>query len=55
MVKLPNSQTLLVPRVGAVIDRLPFNSEAYRRAKNILMNKSEKPRDVADAQIQCII
>ena len=33
---------LLVPRVGTVMDGLPFNSEGYKRAKTILMTKSEK-------------
>ena len=46
---------LLLPRVGTIIDGLPFNSEGYKRAKNILMTKSENPREVAEAQIQCII
>ena len=44
---------LFIPRVGTVMDGLPFNSEGYKRAKNILMTKSEKLREVADAQIQC--
>ena len=30
---------LLVPKVRAVINGLPFNSEGYTRAKNILMTK----------------
>ena len=46
---------LLVPRNRAAIDRLPFNSEGYTRAKNILMTKYVKPREVANAHIQYIM
>jgi len=46
---------LLVPRVGVVIDGLPFKREGYTQAKNILMTESEKPREVPDAYIQYII
>ena len=46
---------LLIPRVRAVIDWLPFNSEGYTRAKNILMTKYGKPSEVANAHIQCIM
>ena len=43
---------LLVPKVRAVIDGLPFNREGYTRAKNILMTKYGKPSEVANAHIQ---
>lgn len=46
---------LLVPKVRAVIDGLPFSSEGYTRAKNILMTKYGKPSEVANAHIQCIM
>ena len=46
---------LLVPKVRAVIDGLPFNSEGYTRAKNILMTKYRKPSEVPNAHIQCIM
>ena len=46
---------LLVPRVRAVIDGVPFNSEGNTRARKILMNKYGKPSEVANAQIQCIM
>ena len=46
---------LLVPKVRAVIDGLPFNSVGYTRAKNILMTKYGKPSEVANAHIQCIM
>ena len=42
---------LLVPRNKAVINWLPFNRERYTRAKNILMNKYAKPREVATAML----
>ena len=34
---------------------MPFNSEGYTRANNILMTKYAKPRAVANAHIQCIM
>jgi len=34
---------LLVPRVRATIDELPFTSEGYGRAKNILKTKYGRP------------
>ena len=46
---------LLLPRVKADIDGLRFNSEEYTPAKNILMNNYGKPREVANAHIQCIM
>ena len=46
---------LLVPKVRAVIDGLPFNSEGYTRAKNILKTKYGKPSEEANAHIQCIM
>ena len=46
---------LLPSRVRAVIDGLPFYSEGYTSAKNILMTKYAKPKEVATAHIQCIM
>ena len=46
---------LLVPRVGAIIEGSPFNSEGYTQTNNILMTKYAKPREVANAHIQCIM
>ena len=43
---------LLEPRVRDVIDGLPFNSKGYTRAKNILMTKYGKPREIANAHIK---
>ena len=34
---------------------MPFNSEGYTRANNILMTKYAKPRAAANAHIQCIM
>ena len=53
--KVSYLKELLLPRVRAVIDGLPFNSEGYTRAKNIIITKYSKPRKVAHAHIQCII
>ena len=46
---------LLVPRVRATIDGLPFTSEGYARAKNILKTKHGRPSEVANAHIQSIM
>ena len=46
---------LLVPRVRATIDGLPFTSEGYVRAKNIPKTKYERPSEVANAHIQSIM
>ena len=46
---------LLVSSISAVTAGLPFNSGGYTRAKNILMTKYGKPREVATAHIQCIM
>ena len=43
---------LLVPRVTAAIDGLPFNSKGYTPANNIVMTKYGKPREIANAHIQ---
>ena len=53
--KFSHLKELLLPRVRADIDGLRFNSEEYTPAKNILMNKYAKPREVANAHIQCIM
>ena len=55
LAKISYLKELLVLRVRAVIDGLPFNTEGYRRAKNIFMTKYAKPREVANAHILCIM
>ena len=50
--KISYLKELLVLRVRAVIDGLPFNREGYTRGKNILMTKYGKQMEVANAQIQ---
>ena len=45
---------LLVPRVKAIIDGLPFTSEGYVRAKNI-KTKDGRPSEVANAHMQNIM
>ena len=46
---------LLVPKVHASIDGLPYNTEGYEPAKMILKAKYGKPSEVANAHTQCII
>ena len=43
---------LVIPKVRLLIDSLPFTSEGYTRAKNILMTKYEKPTEVANAHVR---
>ena len=38
---------LVIPKVRLLIDSLPFTSEGYTRAKNVLLTKYGKPREVA--------
>ena len=46
---------LLVPRVRTTIDGLPFTSEGYTRAKNILKTKYGRPTEVTNAHVQSIM
>ena len=46
---------LLIRKVRASVDGLPYNSEGYERAKNILRAKYGKASEVANAHMQCII
>ena len=46
---------LIIPKVHLLIDSLPFMSEGYTRAKNILLTKYEKPSEVANAHVQNIM
>ena len=46
---------LLVSKVRMSIDGLPFTSEGYERAKNILKTKYGKPSEVSNAHVQQII
>ena len=43
---------LVIPKVCLLIDSLPFTSEGYTRAKNILLTKYGEPSDVANAHVQ---
>ena len=42
---------LIIPKVHLLIDSLPFMSEGYTRAKNILLTKYGKPSEVANAHV----
>ena len=46
---------LVIPKVRLLIDSLPFTSEGYTRAKNILLTKYGKPSEVANAHVQNIM
>ena len=46
---------LLVPRVRLLVDGLPFTSEGYERAKNILMSKYGQVSEVVNAYVQKIL
>ena len=46
---------LVIPKVLLPIDSLPFTSEDYTRAKNILFTEYGKPSEVANAHVQNIM
>ena len=46
---------LVIPKVGLLIDSLPFTSEGYTRVTNILLAKYGKPNEVANAHVQNIM
>ena len=52
--KLSYPKELVIPKVRLLIDGLPWNTEGYERAKNILPSKSGKPSELANAHIQNI-
>ena len=45
----------MIPKVRALVDGLPFNTEGYETAKAILKTKFGKPSKVTNAHIQCIM
>ncbi len=46
---------LLIPKVRLTIDGLPFTTEGYERAKQILKTRYGKPSEVANAHIQNLL
>ena len=46
---------LVIPKVRALVDGLPFNTEGYERAKAILKTKFGKPSEVTNTHIQFIM
>ena len=46
---------MLHPNVRSCIDSLPFSSEGYERAKNILKSKYGKSSEVINAHVQEIM
>ena len=53
--KLSYLKELVVPKVRAFIDGLPFTTEGYERAKSILKTTFGKASEVANAHMQAII
>ena len=45
----------MIPKVRALVDGLPFNTEGYEKAKAILEAKFGKPSEVTNAYIQFIM
>ena len=45
----------MIPKVRALVDRLPLNTEGYEKAKAILKAKLGKPSLATNAHIQCIL
>ena len=52
VLKFSYLKELVTPKIRLLIDSLPFTSEVYTRAKNILMTKYGKPSEVANAHVQ---
>ena len=46
---------MVIPKVRLLIKGLPWNTEGYERAKNILSSKFGKPSELANAHIQNIL
>ena len=43
------------PKARSMLEGLPFTSEGYNQAKNILTGKYGKPSEAANAQIQSVV
>ena len=48
-------KNMLKPKIRALVDGLPFTTEGYERAKNILKSKYGKESEVVNAHIQSLI
>ena len=55
MSKCSYLKELVIPNVRLLINSLPFTSEGCTRAKNILLTKYGKPKEVANAHVQNIV
>ena len=53
--KFSDLKQLVTPKVRSLIDGLPFTTEGYARAKNILVKKYGKHSEVANAHVQNIM
>ena len=52
VLKFSYLKELVTPEIRLLIDSLPFTSEGYTRAKNMLMTKYGKPSEAANAHVQ---
>ena len=52
MTKFAYLKELVDPKVRAEIDRLPFTTEGYERAKNILIGEYGKTSEIVNAYVQ---
>lgn len=55
MTKFSYLKELVDPKVKTAIDGLPFTTEGYRRAKNILESKYGQMSEIVNAYVQKII
>ena len=46
---------MLEPKVHLLVDGLPFNTEGYTRAKNILTSRYSKMSEVVNTHVQVIM
>ena len=46
---------MVIPKVRLLVEGLPWNTEWYERAKNILSSKFGKPSELANGHIQNIL
>ena len=53
--KFSYMKKLLAPSVTALVDGLPFTTEGYERAKNILKQRYGKTRVIVNAHVSNII
>ena len=55
IIKLSYLKELLEPKVRATVESLPFTTEGYKRAKNILKTKYGKESEIVNAHVTNIM